>query len=151
MATTTEAIVADINEAVSAGFRSQLIARGQARAMIWRDGKLPANAPNFSDRLSYDLLSYGYSLLGLGLRLNEMDDGYRAVSLVAFKQAAVALEAVVAKGIREAPDQHFHFVMAAASYHLARLSARAYSLLEIIKADSNFSPCERVLALLMQR
>jgi len=151
MATTTEAIVADINEAVSAGFRSQLIARGQARAMIWRDGKLPANAPDFSPRLSYDLLSYGYSLLGLGLRLNEMDDGDRAVSLVAFEQAAVALEAVVAKGNREAPEQHFHFVMAAASYHLARLSARAYSLLEIIKADSNFSPCERVLALLMQR
>ena len=44
-----------------------------------------------------------------------------------------------------------HFVMAAASYHLAHFSARAYSLLAIVEADENFSPIERVLAQLMRR
>ena len=150
MPTTPEAIVADINEAVAAGFRGRLIARGQARAMIWRDGVLPPDAPAFSPQLSYDLQSYGYALLGLGLRLREMG-GEAAQARIAFEQAATSLEAVVAKGNREEADRDFHFVMAAASYHLAHLSARAYSLLAIVEADDNFSPVERVLALLMRR
>ena len=41
--------------------------------------------------------------------------------------------------------------MAAASYHLAHLSARAYSLLGIVETDENFSPTERLLALMMRR
>jgi hypothetical protein len=40
-------------------------------------------------------------------------------------------------------DRDFHFVMAAASYHLAHLSARAYSLLAIVAAEENFSPIEQ--------
>ncbi len=150
MSTTPEAIVADINEAVAAGFRRRLIARGQARAMIWQGGVLPRDAPDFSSRLSYDLHSYGYALLGLGLRLREMD-GDAAQARIAFEQAATALEAVMAKGKREEADRDFHFVMAAASYHLAHLSARAYSLLSIVQAENNFSLIERVLALLMRR
>jgi superfamily II DNA/RNA helicase len=58
---------------------------------------------------------------------------------------------VIAKGNRQEVDRDFHFVMAAASYHLAHLSARAYSLLAIVEADENFSPVERVLAQLMRR
>ena len=57
----------------------------------------------------------------------------------------------MAKGNREEDDRYFHFVMAAASYHLAHLSARAYSLLAIVDSDDNFSPAEQVLALLMRR
>ena len=72
MPTTPETIVAGINEAAAAGFRGRLIARGQARAMIWRDGALPPDAPAFSPQLSYDLHSYGYAMLGLGLRLREL-------------------------------------------------------------------------------
>ena len=41
--------------------------------MIWRDGVLPPDAPDFSTQLSYDLNSYGYALLGLGLRLRELE------------------------------------------------------------------------------
>ena len=118
--------------------------------MIWRDGVLPPDAPAFSPQLSYDLHSYGYALLGLGLRLREMG-GEAAQARIAFEQAATALEAVIAKGNREEADRDFHFVMAAASYHLAHLSARAYSLLAIVEADDNFSPIEHVLALLMRR
>ena len=51
-----------------------------------------------------------------------------------------------AKGNPDEVDRDFHFVMAAASYHLAHLSARAYSLLAIVSADENFSLIERVLA-----
>ena len=118
--------------------------------MIWRDGVLPPDAPAFSPQLSYDLNSYGYALLGLGLRLREME-GDAAKARSAFEQAGTALEAVVAKGNREGDDRYFHFVMAAASYHLAHLSARAYSLLAVVDTDDNFSPAEQVLALLMRR
>ena len=150
MPTTPEAIVADITEAATAGFRGRLIARGQARAIIWRDGVLPPDAPAFAAQLSHDLHSYGYALFGLGLRLRELD-GDAAQARIAFEHAATALEAVIAKGNRQDVDRDFHFVMAAASYHLAHLSARAYSLLAIVEADENFSSMERVLALLMRR
>ncbi|SDH40588.1 DEAD/DEAH box helicase [Paraburkholderia phenazinium] len=150
MPTTPEAITADIAEAATAGFRGSLIARGQARAIIWRGGVLPPDAPAFAAQLSYDLRSYGYVLLGLGLRLRELG-GSDAQARIAFEQAAMALEAVIAKGNPDEADRDFHFVMAAASYHLAHLSARAYSLLAIVAADANFAPTERVLTLLMRR
>jgi superfamily II DNA/RNA helicase len=150
MPSTVEGIQADIDEAATPGFRGRLIARGQARAMIWRDGVLPPDAPAFSPQLSYELHSYGYCLLGLGLRLREMD-GDPARARIAFEQAGTALEAVMAKGDRGDSDRDFHFVMAAAAYHLARYSARAYSLLAVVQAEDNFSPVERALALLMLR
>jgi len=150
MPTTPETIAADITEAATAGFRGRLIARGQARAIIWRDGVLPPDAPAFAAQLSHDLHSYGYALFGLGLRLRELG-GDAAQARTAFEQAATALEAVIAKGNRQEIDRDFHFIMAAASYHLAHLSARAYSLLALVEADENFSPMERVLALLMRR
>jgi hypothetical protein len=56
---TIESVQTDIDQAVTPGFRARLIARGQARAMIWRDGVLPPGAPSFSPQLSYDLHSYG--------------------------------------------------------------------------------------------
>lgn len=150
MPTTPEAIVADINEAAAAGFRGRLIARGQARSIIWRNGVLPPDAPAFAPQLSYDLHTYGYTLLGLGLRLRELG-GDAAQARIAFEQAATALEAVIAKGNREDTERDFHFVMAAASYHLAHYSARAYSLLAIVERDENFSPIERALTRLMRR
>lgn len=150
MPTTPEAIAADIAAAATAGFRGRLIARGQARAIVWRDGALPPDAPAFAPQLSYDLHSYGYALLGLGLRLRELG-GDAAQARTAFEQAATALEAVIAKGNRQEVDRDFHFVMAAASYHLAHLSARAYSLLAVVDEDENFSPMEWALTLLMRR
>lgn len=150
MPTTPETIAADISEAATAGFRGRLIARGQARAIIWKDGVLPPDAPAFAAQLSHDLHSYGYALFGLGLRLREIG-GDEAQARTAFEQAGTALEAVIAKGSRHEVDRDFHFIVAAASYHLAHLSARAYSLLSVVEADENFAPVERVLALLMRR
>lgn len=150
MPTTPEEIITDITEATATGFRGNLIARGQARAIIWRNGVLPPDAPAFAPQLSYDLHSYGYALLGLGLRLREVG-GDAAQARIAFEQAATALEAVIAKGNPEEIERNFHFVMAAASYHLAHYSARAYSLLSIVVNDANFSPIEQVLARLIRR
>ena len=150
MPTTPDAIRAAVELAASAGFRGRLLARGQARAMIWRDGVLPPDAPAFTPQLSYDLTTYAYALLDLGLRLRELE-GDQLAARSAFEQAATALESVIAKGSPADPERDFHFVIAAAGYHLAHLSARAYSLLSIVAADANFSPIERALGLLMRR
>src|ERR1700722_14286422 len=99
MPTTAETIIAAITDAAQAGFRGRLIARGQAGAMIWRNGELPPDAPAFSPQLSFDLHSYGYGLLGLGLRLLELG-GDPSLARIAFEHAATALEAVMAEGRR---------------------------------------------------
>lgn len=145
-----EAIRAAIEQAATPGFRGRLIARGQSRAMIWRDGALPADAPAFSPQLSYDLKAYAYSLFEQGLRMRDLE-GDPVVARLAFEQAASALESVIAKGDRGEVERDFHFVMAASAYHLAHLAARAYSLLAIVGNDENFSPIERALSDLMRR
>lgn len=149
MPATPEGIVAAIEEATAPGFRAQLLARGQARAHIWRGGELPTDAPRFSPSLSYDLLSYAYGLLGLGLRLRELDrEAVQARS--AFAYASSAFEAVIVNG-RAAAERDFHVIVAAASNHLARFSARAYSLLAAMDADANTTAIERLLVHLMRR
>lgn len=150
MATTVEQIEADVRAAAEPGFRGRLLARGQARSMIWRHGVLPPGAPEFSPLLSYDLHSYGYSLLGLGMRLRELG-GDPVIARMAFEQAASALESVISKGDPADIARDFHHVLAATAYHLGRFSARAYSLLARVQDDDNFSPIEVALAHLMLR
>lgn len=149
MAATLEELKANIDAAVVPGFRARLLARGQARAMIWRDGALPEEAPNFGSELSDDLLSYGYSLLQHGLRYVDMG-GDAETARKSFEVAAEALEAVVARGEASA-ERDFHRLVAAAAYHLGRFSARAYSLLHQGLAEANFSAMEKGLAKLMLR
>jgi len=149
VASTIAQIEADIQAAVAPGFRNRLLARGEARSIIWRDGELPEDAPEFSALLTYDLLSYGYSLLGLGLRLRELG-GSEDLARLAFENAAGALEAVILKGDRD-PERGFHHFIAAAAYHLGRFSARAYSLLMNNIEHANNSPIERLLSLLILR
>lgn len=149
MASTLEELRANIESAVTPGFRHKLLARGQSRGMIWREGILPPDAPNFSPELSDDLLSYGYSLLLHGLRYSDLG-GEPDLARVAFEVAAEALEAVVARG-SVATERDFHRLVAAAAYHLGRYSARAYSLLHKGLAESNLSTIEMSLAKLMLR
>lgn len=149
MPTGNEAIEARVRTATEAGFRGQLLARGQSRALIWRDGQLPPDAPNFSPQLSYDVLSYGYGLLDMGLRLLD-GDGDTAVARIAFEQSAEALESLVVHG-PDTPDRDFHRFVAAAAYHLGRFSARAYSTLRASIDEANLSRAERCVALLMLR
>lgn len=150
MATTIEQIQADIQTASTPGFRGRLLARGEARSMIWREGVLPPNAPEFSPLLTYDLQSYGYSLLGQALRLLDLG-GDATLARAAFEQAATALESVISNGDPADRARNFHYVMAAAAYHLGRFSARAYSLLTKLQGDDNFSPIEVALGHLMLR
>jgi len=153
MPASLEAITASVTRATEQGFRNQLLARGQARAMIWRDGVMPDDGPRFASGLSYDLLAYGYSLLTQGLRLME-GDGDPELARSACAAAAEAIEAVITNG-SAGSDQAFHRLMAAAAYHIGRFSARAYSLLSPFNADDwetgNLAPVERAMALLMLR
>jgi superfamily II DNA/RNA helicase len=149
MSFSTAELEASINEAVTPGFREKLLARGQSRAMIWRDGELPPDAPVYSQVLSYDLLAYGYSLLSHGLRLVD-GQGNEEIARVAFEHAGEALESVAARGTIT-PERDFHRLVAAASYHLGRFSARAYSLLHAGMQGANLSTVERCLGRLMMR
>ena len=149
MATSPEAIAQLIEAATAPGFRDGLLAKGQARAMVWRDGELPAEAPSFSPLLTYDLLSYAYSLMTQGLRLlDQSSEGEAARN--AFEHAASAIEAVTTRGPASV-DRDFHRLMAGACYHLARYAARAFSLLHEGLNEANLSIPERALALLMLR
>lgn len=149
MSFSTAELEASINEAVTPGFREKLLARGQSRAMIWREGQLPPDAPVFSRVLSYDLLAYGYSLLSHGLRLVE-GQGNAETARVAFEHAGEALESVASRGT-VTPERDFHRLVAAASYHLGLFSARSYSLLHAGMQDANLSTVERCLRRLMKR
>lgn len=149
MAINPEAIAQLIHEAIAPGFRDDLLARGQARSMIWREGVLPPGAPPFSTSLSYDLLAYAYTLMTQGLRL--LDQGQESeIAQSAFENAASAIEAVITRG-QVNNERDFHRLTAAACYHLAHYSARAYSLLHEGLTNANLSNPERALALLMMR
>ncbi|MGY3235628.1 MULTISPECIES: DEAD/DEAH box helicase [unclassified Bradyrhizobium] len=150
MATTVEELQNSIRQAVGPGFRARLLDRGEARSMIWQDGVLPPGSPAFTPTLSYDLLSYAYSLLGMGLRLKEAG-GDQVIARQAFEYAGMALEGVLLKGVRADDTRSFHYIVAAGAYHLGRFSARAYSLLSHGQRDSSFSPIERCLASLILR
>lgn len=146
---TLEEKEARVAEATSAGFRGRLLAQGQARSMIWRDGVLPDDAPQFSRFLTYDLLSYGFSLLSDGLDILE-GDGRREIACAAFENGAWAIESVVAKG-EKSRERDFRRFIAAASYHLGGYSAKAYSLLATQIRQANLTSAERCLAYLMLR
>jgi len=140
---------ADLKEAVEAGYRGNLLAKGQARNLIWADGETGDDAPPFSTTLSYDLLTYGYALLGQGLRLLDME-GDPKIGRTAFESAAEAIEAVVVRG-KPTSSIDFHRLLAGAAFHLGHYSARAYSLLKGAVADGNLTVCERVLGHLILR
>lgn len=149
MATTLEELRSNISQAVEAGYRQKLLAKGQARGMIWRSGELPIDAPNFSPLLSEDLLSFGYSLLLHGLRYLDLGGDF-TTARQAFEVAAESIEAVVARGAQD-EMRDFHRLVAGSAYHLGRFSARAYSLLRSDFEQANLSIVERCLAQLLLR
>ncbi|MFL0535446.1 DEAD/DEAH box helicase [Micrococcus luteus] len=136
-------------KATTPGFRERLLSRGEARSMIWRGGVLPEDAPAFDQSLTYELLSYGYSLLGLGLRLVEAN-GSKSLAQRAFEGAATAIESVIARG-PNSRERGFHRVVAAAAYHLGSFSARAYSMLQTAIDSSEVTTGERCLIHIIRR
>ena len=150
MASTIEEIEQSIREAIAPGFRNRLLERGLARSMIWVDGKLPEGAPRFAEKLSYDLLSYGYSLLSLAIRLRDLggnDDLCRS----AFEKSATAITDVIHDGNPEDPEKGFHKVLASSAFHLGHYSAKAFSLIQSNLENQNLSKIEELLSLLMLR
>jgi superfamily II DNA/RNA helicase len=150
MASTIEEIEEAIRQAIATGFRGRLLERGLARSMIWVDGELPDGSPNFADRLSYDLLSYGYSLLSLAIRLTELK-GDSDLARAAFEKSATAITDVIHNGNSDDPESGFHKVLAASSYHLGHFSAKAFSLLNHSIENENLSRIEKMLSFLMLR
>ncbi|MBB5640990.1 DEAD/DEAH box helicase [Cryobacterium roopkundense] len=128
MADATE-IDEQIRKRTAPAFRGSLLARGQARSLVWRDGLVPKGGPNFSDHLSYDLLTYGYGLLGEGLRLIDLEGASPTTSL-ALERAAESLESVLRNGDGQLPERDLNVLVAAAAYHVGGFAARAYSLLD---------------------
>ncbi len=144
-----ERTVERINFLLTSGVRENLIPRGLARLLVWKDGKTPQTGPKFSGQLSDDLLDYGYTLLRLALVLHEANSEVD-LARTAFERAAEAIESVVRNGDPNDPDLGFHRVVASCSYHLAHYSARSYSLLPAPE-NLNLSPSERCLAFLLRR
>ena len=140
-----------VKSALEPAFRGRLLARGQARSMIWREGKLPPGAPDFaSTMLTHDLLSYGDALLSLALRIREQK-GDQMLARQAFEQAGEAIEAVVSKGDPTDPQRGFLRLLSASAFHLAHLSARAFSMLVETVEDANLSRIEKAISMLILR
>jgi hypothetical protein len=126
------------------------MARGLARELIWRGGVVPEGGPKFSTELGADLLDYGYSLLEMGLRLRDLG-GETSVVESALLNAGEAIESTVRNADPEDPARGFHRIAAAAAYHVAHYSARAYCLIPGELDTLNLSPAEETLALLIRR
>lgn len=150
MASTIEELEAQISESIATGYRGRLLERGLARSMIWKNGVLPEGSANFSDSLSYDLLSYGYSMLSSAIRLKELGGSDNLVRL-AFEKSATAIIDVVHNGDSDDVESGFHYVIASAAFHLGHFSAKAYSLINKNLEQLNLNAIEKALSLLMLR
>tara|TARA_R100000306_G_scaffold62551_2_gene73128 strand:- start:4304 stop:7711 length:3408 start_codon:yes stop_codon:yes gene_type:complete len=129
--------------------RGRLLARGEARAIIRRQGQLPEGAPPFAVTLDTDLSEYGFSLLRASLALREGQEGDADIYRDGFLKAGNAFEALVRNGLPEMPQRGFWRVMGAASYHLAGYAAMAYSLMSQAEEDANLAPAERAIVSLL--
>lgn len=139
-----------LRETTQDGYRGRLQARGQARALIRHEGRLPPDAPAFSEGIDSDLADYGFSVLRASLALRELG-GDQETWRRGFVHAGGAFEALVQNGSQEDASRGFYRTVGAAAYHLANYSALAFSLLTQTQADQNRSPAEDALAFLIVR
>jgi len=149
-----------LDAAIDAGFRSRLLARGQAQSMIRRGGVLPDGSPEFSTYLDADLLNYGYALLVDGLEVLEgieatggdedVSTSQAEVARLALIQGSYALEAAI-RNAADTPDQMFHRLIAGAASHLGGYAARAFSLMVGARESGQLTPMELTLADLTMR
>lgn len=150
MAESKSDIVARINRLTTAGHRGNLVARGLARGLVWRDGALPPEAPTFSPDLTTDLLDHGFQLLSSALSLHAAEGDMEVVRRGLYP-AAESLESAARHDDRTVVERGFHLTMAAAAFHIGGYAARAYSLFEGSLAGLNLSSYETALVHLMRR
>lgn len=139
----------ELERLLSTGFRGRLLDRGLARGLIWEEGELPAGSPHFAINLSDDLLDYGHGLLALALNLRSIEPDHKILSK-AFRIAGESIESAVHRG-EVNKVQGFHRVAAGVAFHLARYSARAFSILQTPGIELNLSPEEAVIVSLLKR
>ena len=150
MPKSTQYLKDSIRMATSPGFRSRLLEKGEARKLVWRDKGPNEDGPNFDPLLSYDLLSYGYSILGCGLELEETE-GRSPLVVAAFESAAKAIESALTETTGSTQRDQFHRTLSAAAFHLAGFSARSYSVVNAVNASHMESIETRCLTLLITR
>src|SRR4051812_4867693 len=156
MARDPRAIEAALRPLLEPNARGRLLARGLARGMIWREGRVPLGGPSFPEDLTDDLLHFGYGVLALALELRdanleqaEADELFETDE--AFRVAAESIESAARRGGPTDPFRGLHLVVAAAAYHLAGFAARSYALLPSPDPGLNLSSAETALALLLRR
>ncbi|MFB9151673.1 DEAD/DEAH box helicase [Roseovarius ramblicola] len=146
---TTEELQEFIGAIGQPNIRGRLLARGEARAIIRRNGQLPEGAPAFAASLETDLSEYGFSLLRASLALRERREGDATVWREGFLTAGNVFEALVRNGSPTMPQRGFLRVMGAASYHLAGYAAMSFSLMAQAEEEANLAPAERAIMRLL--
>ena len=61
-----------LTEAMEGNARGRLVARGEARAIIRRNGILPGDAPQFAVTIEADLADHGFAVLDAALELRAL-------------------------------------------------------------------------------
>ena len=150
MAESNAELVARIAMLTTVGHRGNLVSRGLARGLVWRDGELPPGAPAFSQDLTTDLLDHGFQLLSAALSLRAAGGDLETVNR-GLHAAAESLESAARHENTEVIERGFHLTMAAAAFHIGGYAARAYSLFEGDLGALNLSSYETTLAHLMRR
>ena len=147
---TIEELQEFVQRATQDDIRGKLLARGETRAIIRRNGQLPEEAPQLGETLDIDLSEYGFSLLRASMALREKK-GEPKIWSTGFLKAGNAFEALVRNGSSENPQRGFWRVMGSSSYHLAGYSAMAYSLIKQHEEEPNFAPGEFAIVYLLLR
>lgn len=147
-----ESLAERLRVLTGAGVRSQLVAKGLARGMIWRDGNLPEGSPPTLRNLrSEDLLDHGYAILSMALRLRDTRQPPPEILENSFRVAAEAIESAVRRGPADNTMRDFHLAIAAAAFHIGHFAARSYCLIGSDYNHLNLSSSERALAILIRR
>jgi hypothetical protein len=145
-----EELTSLLQRAGAEGARGRLRARGEARAIIRREGVLPEGAPAFAPSIDTDLAEIAFSLLRASLALRE-SGGDPTTWRGGFARAGNAFEALVQNGSPDDAARGFNRVMGATAYHLAGYSALAFSLMSQAAAQANLAPAEQALVALILR
>jgi len=147
---TAETLEKELSLLTNPLYREELLAKGMARGMIWRDGVLPPQSPHFSENLSVNLLDHGFRILDAALRFREMKGESAELFERSLRIAGESIEAAARRDDPADSGRGFLLICAAAAFHIAHYSARSYCLLQGDIGTLNLSTPERLLTHLMR-
>lgn len=143
-------IIEFIRKVTDSDFLDGYILRSELYATAYRAGSTLDTEFNKYFDSGYNLTSYAYALLDLGLQLHEMGIESNE-SRVAFQYAANSLESSLVTKFQLNNDNKFDQIIAAFSYHLARHSACSYCLSSSLLDFDDLAINEKILVNLMLR